>query len=91
MQLCDKFDAQGSKDTMSFPGVLTIDPSSGNVFITDTGNNRTIKLDYNLEFLLDWVSYGTEPGEFDHPHGIGVDSEGNVYINELYVRTHSKV
>jgi DNA-binding beta-propeller fold protein YncE len=85
MQLWDKFDAQGSKDAMSFPEAMAIDPSSGNVFITDTGNNRTIKLDHNFEFLLDWGSYGTEPGEFDHPHGIGVDSEGNVYINELNV------
>ena len=83
IQLWDKFDAQGSLDTMSFPEAMAIDPSSGDVFITDTGNNRVIKLDRNFNFVLDWGSFGTGEGEFDHPHGIGVDSEGNVYVNEL--------
>ena len=86
IQLYDKFNAPpGSNDTMGFPEAMAIDPSSGDVFVTDTGNNRTIKLDHNLNFVLDWGSYGTDPGEFDHPHGIGVDSEGNVYVNELNV------
>lgn len=55
---------------------VAIDPSSGNVYITDTGNNWTIKLDKDLNFILDWGSLGTDEGKFKNPHGIGVDSSG---------------
>jgi tripartite motif-containing protein 71 len=79
----DKFDAKGSNDTMLRPEDMAIDPVSRNVYITDTLNNRTIKLDDKFNFILDWGSHGTGEGEFDHPHGIGVDSSGNVYVNEL--------
>jgi len=36
--------------------------------------------------LLEWGSVreeSNENGKFNYPHGIGVDSEGNVYVNEL--------
>jgi len=81
----DKFAAKGSNDTMHMPEDMTIDSNSGNVYITDTGNNRTIKLDNDFHFILDWGSLGTGKGQFNHPHGIGVDSAGNVYVNELNV------
>ena len=36
--------------------------------------------------MLEWGSVGEESnenGKFNYPNGIGVDSEGNVYVNEL--------
>ena len=85
IQKWEKFDIKGSKDTMYRPEDMTIDWNTGNVYITDTLNNRTIKLDDKFNSLLVWGSHGTGNGEFDHPHGIGVDSSGNVYVNELTV------
>jgi tripartite motif-containing protein 71 len=81
-----KFDAKGSNNTMHRPEDMAIDPVSENVYITDTGNNRTIKLDDKFNFILDWGSLGTREGEFNHPHGLGVDSSGNVYVNEYRAR-----
>jgi len=72
--------------TMHGPEAMAMDPVSGNVYITDTGWNRKIKLDSNFNFELHWGSYGTGEGEFNHPHGIGVDSSGNVYVNEYVPR-----
>lgn len=83
IKLWKKFDIPGSTDTLFRPEALAIDSSSGNVYITDTGNNRTIKLDSNFNFISKWGSTGSGEGEFDHPHGIGVDTSGNVYVNEL--------
>ena len=75
--------APGSLDAFNLPEAMAIDPSSGNMFITDTFNNRIVKVDSDFNFILDWGKNGTYAGEFDHPHGIGVDSSGNVYVNEL--------
>ena len=36
---------------------MTIDPISRNVYITDTGNNRIIKLDDKYNFILDGGLY----------------------------------
>ena len=57
--------------------------STGNIYLTDTYNNRIVKLDKNYNFILEWGKVGEGPGEFDHPHGIGVDSLGKVYVNDL--------
>jgi DNA-binding beta-propeller fold protein YncE len=85
IQKWDKFDTKSSNATMHRPEAMAINPTSGDVYIADTGNNRTIKLDNNFDFVLDWGSYGTDEGQFNHPHGIGIDSSGNVYVNELTV------
>lgn len=39
---------------------MAIDPVSGNVYITDTGNNRIIKLDDKYNFILDWGVFMTK-------------------------------
>lgn len=75
--------APGSLDAFNKPEAMAIDPTSGNIFITDTFNNRIVKVDSDFNFILDWGQNGTDEGDFNHPHGIGVDSSGNVYVNEL--------
>jgi tripartite motif-containing protein 71 len=76
--------AIGSSNTsFNNPEDMARDPSTGNIYLTDTYNNRIVKLDKNYNFILEWGKVGEGPGEFDHPHGIGVDSFGNVYVNDL--------
>jgi DNA-binding beta-propeller fold protein YncE len=69
------------------PEDMVIDPKTGNTYITDTGNERVVKLDRNFSYILDWGSDDGQPsnerGKFNHPHGIDVDSKGYVYVNEL--------
>jgi DNA-binding beta-propeller fold protein YncE len=75
----------GSKinETLYLPEDMALDPNTAEVYIADTGNNRIVKFDSDFNFLLEWGSNGTGPGQFDHPHGIGVDSAGMVYVNDL--------
>ena len=75
----------GSKlnESLYLPEDMAIDPNNHAIYIADTGNNRIVKLDNEFNFMLEWGSKGRDPGQFDHPHGIGVDSAGDVYINDL--------
>lgn len=62
------------------PGVAV--DSSGNVYVTDSGNNRVQKFDSNGNFITKWGSSGTGDGHFTNPRAIAVDSTGNVYVTE---------
>jgi tripartite motif-containing protein 71 len=69
------------------PEDLAIDLRSGYIYIADTGNNRVIKFGKDFSYISEWGTpegeESTKEGEFTHPHGIDVDSKGNVYVNEL--------
>ena len=38
--------------------------------------------EYTYEFLRKWGSQGSEDGQFYCPSGIGIDSDGNVYVSD---------
>jgi len=54
--------------------------SSGNVYISDTGNSRVQKFSPDGNFLKAWGSDGSGAGQFREPLGIAVDLAGNVYV-----------
>jgi hypothetical protein len=58
------------------------DPS-GNIFVSDGyGNSRVVKYDKNGRFVASVGSKGSEPGQFNLPHTLAVDSQGNVYVGD---------
>jgi len=62
------------------PTNLAIAPS-GDLFVSDGyGNCRVHRFSPDGELLLSWGEPGTGPGEFQLPHGIGVDSKGRVFV-----------
>ena len=69
------------------PEDMVINQKTGVIYITDTGNERVVKLDRNFSYISHWGSVdgktSSERGKFNHPHGIDVDSKGDVYVNEL--------
>jgi tripartite motif-containing protein 71 len=41
-----------------------------------------LKFDNDGNFIKGWGFQGTEDGQFEHPHGIAVDSSDNVYVTD---------
>src|ERR1700730_7189583 len=64
------------------PTDVGFDPQ-GNIFVSDGYcNNRVVKYDKNGRFLAQVGSEkaGKEAGEFNLPHGLQVDGQGNVWV-----------
>ncbi len=52
----------------------------GNIFITDTGNDRVVKCDKEGRFLVETGGFGWEAGEFNRPTYVATDNGLNVYV-----------
>ncbi|MFL6457504.1 MAG: 6-bladed beta-propeller, partial [Nitrososphaeraceae archaeon] len=66
----------------NYPQGISTD-SIGNIFVSDSGNNRIQVFSDNGTFIKTWGSIGSGPGQFRHPEGITVDKSGN--NNIVYV------
>ena len=56
---------------------------NGEIYVADGyGNSRVVKFDHKGNFLKAWGKYGTGPGEFNLPHSIAVNHEGNVFVGD---------
>ncbi len=54
---------------------------AGNTFISDGYiNSRVAKVDKDGNWLKSWGDRGKEPGQFNTPHSIATDANGNVYV-----------
>lgn len=64
------------------------DPA-GNIFVSDGyGNSRVVKYDKNGRYLASVGSKGSQPGQFNIPHTLAVDGQGNVYVGD---RTNRRI
>ena len=54
------------------------------LWIADGGTNRIVKYDLNGHYLYGWGTGGAPWGQFDGPHSLTVDQEGNLYIAEVF-------
>ncbi len=54
--------------------------ASGDVYVSDVGNNRIEKFDSNGNYLAQWGSTGTGNGQFNQPDGLAMDASGDVYV-----------
>jgi peptidylamidoglycolate lyase len=53
----------------------------GSFYVSDGyRNSRVIKFSAEGDYITSWGSYGTGPGEFDVPHSLALDAQGNVYV-----------
>ncbi len=56
---------------------------AGNAFISDGyGNSRVVKVDKHGRWVKTWGERGTEPGQFNTPHTIANDAQGNIYVGD---------
>ena len=54
--------------------------SDGNVYVTDTLNNRVEIFDADGTFISLFGKHGDGPGYFARPKGIAVDSDGHIWV-----------
>ncbi|MBI2149030.1 MAG: hypothetical protein HYU27_00290 [Acidobacteria bacterium] len=54
------------------------------LWASDGGTNRIVKYDLNGKYLYGWGGPGGQPGQFNGPHSITVDQEGNLYLAEVF-------
>jgi 6-bladed beta-propeller len=65
---------------------VTWDPA-GNIFISDGYiNSRVAKIDKNGNWIKSWGERGDKPGEFNTPHNIAADAQGNIYVADRFNR-----
>lgn len=54
------------------------------MYVTDTYNHRVQVFDNDGAFLMQWGGYGSGPGQFYRPMGIGVASDGRIYVGDTW-------
>src|SRR6266850_2564759 len=54
------------------------------LWISDGGTNRIVKYDLDGHYMYGWGGPGGQPGQFNGPHSITVDQEGNLYLAEVF-------
>ncbi|MDI6880239.1 MAG: 6-bladed beta-propeller, partial [Desulfitobacteriaceae bacterium] len=54
------------------------------IYVSDTNNQRIQVFDYDGHPMTVFGSNGQEPGQLRFPYGIAADSQGQIYVTDLY-------
>jgi len=65
------------------PSNVAVD-KDGNVYVTDTMNNRVEIFDAEGTFISEFGKHGDGPGYFARPKGIAVDSDGHIWVADSF-------
>ena len=55
----------------------------GRLFVADGRANKILRLDESGHVVQSWGKKGSAPGEFQMPHMLGFDQNGNLYVAEI--------
>ncbi|HUG68682.1 MAG TPA: peptidyl-alpha-hydroxyglycine alpha-amidating lyase family protein [Pirellulaceae bacterium] len=64
------------------PFGLTYD-KQGHLFVADGRANKVLQLDDKGKVVRSWGQEGNQPGEFQLPHMLAADADGNLYVGEI--------
>ena len=91
-KLLRRIGTAGKKHTLTGPGDFSLPThvavdKEGNVYVTDTLNNRVEIFDADGQFLSEFGQAGDGPGRFSRPKGIAIDSDDHIWVvDELQSR-----
>ena len=71
--------ASNDPGTFSLPTNVAVD-GDGNIYITDTFNDRVEIFDADGTFISQFGKNGDGPGQFERPKGIAVDCDGHIWV-----------
>jgi hypothetical protein len=83
------FDTEGKFLTMFTTGVNSLPyyhfiSTDQNIWVGDGGTQRILKYDLNGKYLYGWGGRGSQPGQFNGPHQLTTDQDGNLYVAEVF-------
>jgi hypothetical protein len=82
---CASPGSNASHTLLNLPADIAVNPANGDIYIADGyGNHRIVVFDRNGQYLRQWGSPGTGPGQFSppggaHPHCV-VLNQGLLYV-----------
>ena len=84
--------AANGNGTIYSPSYLVTD-SSGNLYVSDSGNDRVLKFDSSGNYAMKFGSGGTGNGQFGSypyygPRGIAIDPSGNILVADRGLTVH---
>jgi DNA-binding beta-propeller fold protein YncE len=75
------FDERGSGNGKSnFPFGIATDPTTGDLYVSETGADRVQKFSPEGSFIATFGSPGSGVGQFSDPQGLAVGSSGTIYV-----------
>ena len=74
-----KFDFSPASSGENLHGSIAAGPD-GKVYVSDLDNHRVQVFTADGEFIRQFGSFGTEPGQFQIPFDLNADGGGNVYV-----------
>lgn len=86
-KLLRKIGTPGKKHTLTEPGTFSLPTNAavdkeGNLYVTDTLNNRVEAFDPDGNFIRAFGKNGDGPGQFSRPKGIAVDSDDHIWVTD---------
>lgn len=84
-KLLRKIGTPGRKHTLTAPGTFSLPQGvavdrEGNVYVTDTLNNRIEIFDPDGGFISTFGKNGDGPQDFERPKGIAIDCDGHIWV-----------
>ncbi|HTR25782.1 MAG TPA: SMP-30/gluconolactonase/LRE family protein [Terriglobales bacterium] len=80
-----KIGTPGKKHTLTAPGTFSLPTGvaldhNGNVYVTDTFNDRVEIFDPDGGFISTFGKNGDGPADFERPKGIAIDGDGHIWV-----------
>lgn len=90
-KLLRRIGTTGKKHTLTDPGDFSLPThcavdSDGNLYVTDTLNNRVEIFDADGNFIREFGKAGDGPGYFGRPKGIAIDPDGHVWVADALLQ-----